>query len=220
MKQKLSVKNMVLIAILSAVAYLLVCLIQIPILPAAPFLQYEPKDVVIAICGFLLGPAAALASGIIVGFVEFLTISTTGVIGLIMNVISTCSFACTAAIIYKKKHSLSGAVLSLIFATLAMAAVMLLWNYLITPLYMTGTSRSDIGAMLLPVFLPFNLLKAGLNSALILLLYKPLVTGLRKANLLPASSEQNSRSLLGICLLGLGLGLVCILVVLILNGTL
>lgn len=219
MNQKLSVKNIVLIAILSAVSYLLVCLIRIPIIPAAPFLQYEPKDVVIAICGFLLGPAAALASGVLVALVEFFTISTTGVIGLIMNAISTCSYACTAAIIYKKKHSLSGAVLGLSVATVAMVAVMLLWNYLITPLYMTGTSRSDIGAMLLPVFLPFNLLKAGLNSALILCLYKPLVTGLRKANLLPGNSSQNSRSLLGVCLLGLGLTLVCILVLLILNGT-
>jgi len=219
MTRKFSVKNMALIAILSAVAYLLVCLIRIPIIPAAPFLQYEPKDVVIAICGFLLGPAAALISGILVAFVEFFTISTTGVIGLVMNVLSTCSYACTAAIIYKKKHSLSGAVLGLVFATIAMAAVMLLWNYLITPLYMAGTSRSDIAKMLVPIFLPFNLLKAGLNSALILFLYKPLVTGLRKANLLPGSSAQSSRSLLGICLLGLGLALVLVLVLLILNGT-
>ena len=70
-----------------------------------------------------------------------------------------------------------------------MIGVMLLWNYLITPLYMTGTSRSDIAGMLMPVFLPFNLLKAGLNSAFILLLYKPVVTALRKAGLVAPSSS-------------------------------
>ena len=64
---------------------------------------------------------------------------------------------------------------------------MVLWNYLITPLYMTGFSRSDIAAMLVPIFLPFNLVKGGLNMALILVLYKPIVTALRKARLVPES---------------------------------
>ena len=48
--------------------------------------------------------------------------------------------------------------------------VMLLWNYLITPLYMVGTTRSMVAAMLPTVFLPFNLVKGGLNMALILLI--------------------------------------------------
>ena len=64
---------------------------------------------------------------------------------------------------------------------------MLLWNYLITPIYM-GMDREEIVVpMLIPVFLPFNLVKGGLNMALILLLYKPVVTALRKARLVPES---------------------------------
>ena len=55
-----------------------------------------------------------------------------------------------------------------------MAVVMLFWNYLITPVYM-GCSREEIAKLLLPVFLPFNLLKGGLNGAITLLLYRPVV---------------------------------------------
>ena len=65
---------------------------------------------------------------------------------------------------------------------------MLLWNYLITPIYM-GVDREIVVSMLLPGFLPFNLLKGGLNSALTLLLYKPISAALRKARLMPAAKE-------------------------------
>ena len=63
---------------------------------------------------------------------------------------------------------------------------MILWNYLITPIYQ-GIPRDAIVAMLPTVFLPFNVVKGGLNMALILVLYKPVVTALRKARLVPES---------------------------------
>lgn len=43
--------------------------------------------------------------------------------------------------------------------------------------------------MLVPVFLPFNLGKYILNAAITMLIYKPIVTALRKANLLAPSSN-------------------------------
>ena len=95
---------------------------------------------------------------------------------------------------------------------------MLLWNYLITPLYMTGTSRSDIAGMLMPVFLPFNLLKAGLNSAFILLLYKPLVVSLRKAGLLPATGSGAKSAKFGVTIFAALLLTTCVLFVLVLRG--
>ncbi len=42
--------------------------------------------------------------------------------------------------------------------------------------------------MLIPVFLPFNMLKAGLNAAMTILLYKPIVVGLRRTGFLPPST--------------------------------
>ena len=146
------------------------------------------------------------------------TISETGIIGCIMNLLSTCSFAFTAAYVYKRRHTMAGAIAGLAVGTITMVATMLLWNYLITPLYMTGTSRSDIAGMLMPVFLPFNLLKAGLNSAFILFLYKPLVVSLRKAGLLPATGSGAKSARFGVTIFAALLLITCVLFVLVLRG--
>jgi hypothetical protein len=53
---KFPIKKLVLLAMLAAVAYLIVSVIRIPVVL---FLSYEPKDVVITIGGFLLGPMAS-----------------------------------------------------------------------------------------------------------------------------------------------------------------
>lgn len=211
-KQKLTTKELTTLAMLTAIAYTLVATIRIPIVL---FLKYEPKDVVITIGGFLMGPGAVLISSAVVAIIEMFTISDTGIIGCIMNLLSTCSFAFTAAYVYKRRHTMAGAIAGLIVGAVVMVCTMLLWNYLITPLYMTGTSRSDIAGMLVPVFLPFNLLKAGLNSGFILLLYKPVVNGLRRAGLLPTASTQKSHTRLGVTVFAILLLLSCILFVLV-----
>ena len=215
MKNRITVKQMVLLAMLSAVAYLMVALVRIPVVL---FLSYEPKDVIITIGGFLLGPMASFVISLVVSLIEMVTISDTGPIGAIMNLLSTCTFACTAAFIYKKKHTAKGAVLGLLTGSVVLVAAMLLWNYLITPLYMTGTSRADVAALLIPAFLPFNLLKAGLNSAFILVLYKPLVTALRKTGLV--SSGRQGSSKVGIYIFAGLLLATCILLLLVLRGKL
>ena len=214
-KQKMSTKELTTLAMLTAIAYALVCTVRIPIVL---FLKYEPKDVVITIGGFLMGPMAVLISSSIVALIEMFTISDTGIIGCIMNFLSTCAFAVPAALVYKRRHTMAGAIAGLAVGTVTMVATMLLWNYLITPLYMTGTSRSDIAGMLMPVFLPFNLLKAGLNSAFILLLYKPLVVSLRKAGLLPATGSGAKSAKFGVTIFAALLLTTCVLFVLVLRG--
>ena len=216
MKKKLfSVKEMVLIAMLAAIAYVIVAFIRIPVVL---FLKYEPKDVIITIGGFLLGPLAAFITSLVVSLVEMVSISDTGPIGALMNLLSTCSFACTAALFYKKRHTLSGAISGLVLGSVVMVAAMLLWNWLITPLYM-GVARSAVEDMLIPMFLPFNLLKAGLNSALVLVLYKPLVTALRKANLAPSKVQSSSTgNKTGVMILGLILLATSILLLLVFQG--
>ena len=213
-RQSETIRKMVLLAMFSAIAYIIVALIRIPVVL---FLSYEPKDVVITIGGFLFGPMAAFIVSAVVSLVEMVTISTTGPIGALMNLLSTCAFACTAALIYKKKHTLCGAVLGLLAGTVAMIGVMLLWNWLITPMYM-GVPRPAVVDMLIPVFLPFNALKAGLNTALVLGLYKPLTTALRKARLLPESGHKNATNKTGIYLLAASLLITCIILLLVWQG--
>jgi riboflavin transporter FmnP len=211
-----STKNLVLMAMLAAVSYVIVLVAHLFPIQVIGFLSYEPKDVIITIAGFLLGPLASVIVSAVVSLVEMVSISQTGPIGALMNFLSTCSFACTAAVLYKRMHSLKGAVLSLACAAVAMTGVMVLWNWLITPLYM-GVPRQEVVGMLIPVFLPFNLLKAGFNSALILALYKPLTTALRSARLLPPSQSTHSQTKIGLYIFAAALLATCIVLLLVMR---
>src|SRR5699024_6500923 len=87
--------------------------------------------------------------------------------------------------------TMKGAITGLVAGCLLTTAVMLLWNYLITPIYM-GYPREAVAELLLPAFLPFNLLKGGLNTVITLLIYKPIVTALRKAGFLETTSPHEA----------------------------
>ncbi len=183
-------RRLCVMAVLCAMAYVTVALIRIPVVL---FLSYEPKDVLLVIGAFLFGPIAGGLTAIVVALLEMITISNTGIIGFAMNALSSCLFVCTAAIIYQRHKTVFGAIIGLLCGAAAATAGMLLWNYLVTPLYMTVMSRAEIAAILPTVFLPFNLLKTTLNSTLAMLLYKPIVRTLRTAKLLPTTenSQQN-----------------------------
>ena len=207
-------KQMAMLALLAAIAYLMVSFIRIPVVM---FLKYEPKDVIITIGGFLFGPMASFVVSLLVSLIEMVTISDTGPIGAVMNLLSTCCFACTASYIYKKNRTMVGAILALVVGTVFMTGAMLLWNWLITPLYL-GYPRETVAAMLVPVFLPFNLLKAGLNTAFVLFLYKPLVTALRKTGLIESREQAGSSSKMGLSIVGILLLITCILLLLVFQG--
>lgn len=183
-RSRMNVKTMTSLAMLTAISYVVMLLSKM--LPqVAGFLQLDLKDTVICIGGFVFGPLAAAIISIVVAVVEMFTYSDTGPIGCIMNMLATGAFCCTASFVYKKFHTRKGAVIGLGLGVVVLTAVMLLWNYLITPLYMTNIERKDIVPMLTSIFLPFNLVKGGLNMALILILYKPVVTALRHVHLIP-----------------------------------
>lgn len=219
-EQSYRLKKLAILGLLTALSFLCVVFFRIPAF--LPFLDLEMKNVIITIAAFIFGPLPGAAISVCVALLEMFTISTTGWLGFIMNALASLCFVCPAAYFYKKKHTMLGAVLGLIAGSLLMTGAMLLWNYLITPFYMNVT-REAVAALLLPAFLPFNLLKAGLNTALILLLYKPVVIGLRKANLIPKSptgDKPRSKVSIGI-LIAAGLLLVtCVMVLLVVNGTL
>ncbi len=211
-KQRLfTTRQWVLMAMLSALAYLIMSLVRIPVVL---FLKYEPKDVIITVGGFLMGPLASFLISLVVSLVEMVTVSDTGPIGALMNLLSTCTFACTAAVFYKKNHSLKGAVLGLALGSVTMVGTMLLWNWLVTPWYM-GQPREVVESLLIPAFLPFNLLKGGLNTAFTLMLYKPLTVALRKTGLLSPSIQPKSQAKIGGYLLGAILLITCVLLLLV-----
>lgn len=173
-------KKLVTVGMLCALAYLTAVAGRVPMIL---FLKYDPKDVVIAVGGLIYGPVVSFMIAVTVSVVEMVTVSSTGIWGCLMNIISSCSFACTASFVYARKRKLSGAMLGLLCGVCSMSVVMLLWNYLVAPIYM-GIPRGEMTALLFSAFLPFNLLKGGLNAAVTILVYKPVITALRRSRLI------------------------------------
>jgi len=193
---KIQTRKITAVAMLCALTYVFMFVSKI-IPPLEGFLQYDAKDVVITIGGFIFGPLCALIISVVVAFLEFITVSHTGPIGLLMNVVSTVSFSFVASLIYYKKKTLGGAFLSLFFGTVTLVTVMLLWNYFITPLYM-NVPREVIKTMLPTVFLPFNAVKGIINSGFILFMYRPVVLALQKAGLVEKKASNQKKSVFSV----------------------
>jgi riboflavin transporter FmnP len=184
------IKRLTAVAMFCALAYVCMLFIKIPV----QFLTLDVKDSLIILCSLLFGPISGISVAIIVPFLELITISGTGVYGFIMNVLSSVVFSSVAGLIYYYRKSMMGAVVGLVTGVCAVTAVMLLANLLITPYYLGGSPK-DVAAMIPTVLLPFNLVKATLNAAIVLLLYKPISTVLKKMGFLKSSTSQSQSSL-------------------------
>lgn len=192
-KNKLRTKDrilrMVMIALMCALAFAVMPLFRINVM----FLTFDIKDAIITIGGLLFGPLAALIISAVTAVLEFLTIGDTGFYGLLMDFVSSASFAVAAALVYRFRRDLLGAVIGLVAAIFAMTAVMLGMNLLVAPLFNPALDRATVIAMLPTLILPFNLTKAVLNAALVLILYKPVSTALRYARVKIAGASMETK---------------------------
>ncbi len=215
MNQK--IKKMSVAAMLCALAFLSVFVFRIKV----QFLTYDVKDAILAIASLILGPVYGVASAAVVTLIEFLTVSETGVYGLIMNFASSGTFALTCGLIYRFRRTYGGAVAANLSSVFSVTAVMMLMNLWITPVFM-GAPRQAVIDMIPSLLLPFNLLKAGMNAAITLAIYKPFVTGLRKAHLLPDEGGDayrfNKRSVVTIVLSALAAAVILVVMLVVMNG--
>lgn len=170
-KKRLTTKDVTYLGVMAALAVVLAFLIRIP-WPAAPFLEYDPADVPIFIVTFAFGPIPGLILTVIVSFVQGLTVSAgSGIIGIVMHIAATGTAALVAGYIYKRNKTKGTAVKALVSAVAAMTGVMLVMNLWLTPIFM-GTPVEAVLGMIVPIILPFNLVKAGLNAVIAFGIYK------------------------------------------------
>ncbi|MCL2404060.1 MAG: ECF transporter S component [Defluviitaleaceae bacterium] len=214
--KRVDTRKLCVLAMMCALAFLLAAYVRIPIVL---FLRYDPKDVIIVIAGFLFGPLAAFFVTVVVSLMQMLTgVSRTGYFGLFMNIVSSAAFCCTAAIIYKKKRTFKGAFIGLVVAGIFATAVMMMWNYIVAPLFME-MPREDIVRLLIPAFLPFNLVSNGLNIVFTIVLYKRVGLILNAMRMMPRTEESGtSASYKGLVLSALFIIVTCVLWVLIIMG--
>lgn len=163
------------LSVLTALSIVLMLLIRFPVFPSAPYLEYEPMDVPILIAGFVYGPLAGLLVTMISSVIQGFTVSAAvgGWVGVLMHFIATGTFVTVASLIYRKKHTLIGAIVGLVIGAIAMSAIMIPANLIITPAFY-GTPIDVVKAMIYPVLVPFNLIKATINGVVTFFIYKPL----------------------------------------------
>ncbi len=184
MHNKQSLKKITVTALFCAIAFLMTFLFRFKV----SFLTFDFKDAIISVVALLYGPIYGVASAAVVAVLEFLSVSDTGVYGLIMNFISSGAFALACGTVYKFKRSFSGAIISVIVSVISVTSVMMLANIFITPYYMGVTTKDVIG--LIPSLLfPFNLCKAVINAASLLIIYKPITTSLKKSGFVATSNS-------------------------------
>lgn len=184
--KKIETKKIAVSAMLAAVAFLVTMLTAI--FKVSGFLSLDLKDAVLSIIALMYGPFYGFISVIVVALVEFVTISTTGLYGLVMNILSSGTFVLICGFIYKFKRNFSGAIIAASVTVVSVTSVMLLANIFITPLYFQMPTQAVID-MLPGILLPFNLFKTIMNAAIMLLVYKPFTTALKTAGLLKSNDN-------------------------------
>ena len=203
--------HLVLLALMTTFAFVSVLLVRIPIVL---FLKYEPKDVVILLTSLLLGPVEGLIVSVTTSFLEMITISETGWWGFFMNILSSLAFVLPPALLNLKKTGVGSRLAGVGMGVVCATAVMLLWNYIVSPLYM-GVGRQEIVPLLVTAFLPFNLIKGTINASLTMILFSPLEKALNKARLVPDRdrlSHAETALLYGIGVILLVISVACVFV--------
>ncbi len=164
-------RKLVSMAMLVAISVVLVYAVHIPF-PPAPFLEYDPADIPILIGAFAFGPVAGVVLTVIASVIQGITVSAAGTwIGIVMHIFATGCCVIVAGNIYRRNKTKKTALIALVAGALTQTVAMVFMNLLLTPLFMGEPLETVIG-MLLPVIIPFNLLKAGINCIVTFFLYK------------------------------------------------
>lgn len=163
-----STRTLVTIALLCAISVLL-SFVEFPLLPGVTWLKYDASAMPALVCGFAFGPAAGLACGIVSCVAHGILMAD--FTGALMNIMVILGIVWPSAFVYKRMHTLKGAFLGLGLGVLGATVMAVLGNLLLTPAWL-GVPFQAVVDMIVPVLIPFNLLKGGLNAVLTVVVYK------------------------------------------------
>lgn len=177
---KINTKKFVILALLGALSGLLM-FFEFPILPVAPFLQYDSSDVTVIFAGLFFGPHG----GIIVALVKSLIFAisgknATGFIGLIAAIIASITLLLGTVSIYcrYKAKKISLLITGVIISTIGLTVVMALLNKFIL-FNAWGIEEAAIDPLILGAVIPFNIIKGLISSILGCILFLGLKSRLK-----------------------------------------
>ncbi|RDY32232.1 ECF transporter S component [Lachnotalea glycerini] len=183
------VRKMAQIAMLSAVSVILM-FFDIPLLFAPSFYKIDLSEVPVLIGTFSMGPLA----GVIIELIKIalnlvLKGSLTAGVGELANFLIGCAFIIPSGIIYQKSKTKRGAITGMLAGTLTMTIIGGILNaFVLLPAYAKAFGTpidyliqmgsevnhyiTNMSSFVLFAVVPFNLLKGGVVSLIVALIYK------------------------------------------------
>lgn len=176
-KKKSNTRAIAIIAVFTAISATL-SYIEIPLMPAAPWLKYDPSGVISLVVSLVFGPI----SGALVAILSWIPRLLTNPIGATMNIVAAISMVIPAGYLYQRSKTIGSAVSGMALGICCSVTVSIVLNFIATPLYYGGTP-ADVLKMILPVLIPFNLIKLFINCGITLLVYKTVSNMVHKRKL-------------------------------------
>ena len=164
-------------AVFAALSIVILLIVpQFPIFPTAPWLLYDAADIPLILACLILPIYYSEAILAVVCFIQAFFMGGSGIIGFLMHFIATSVLILTFFAVNKLLKSNKKYILGIVLASVLMALVMIPVSYIFYPLY--GLPVKAVSDLLFPCILPFNLLKAFLNSTIAVIVFyilKPIV---------------------------------------------
>ena len=157
---KWDTRQLVTMALMCAIGVLL-SFVEFPLLPGVTWLKYDASAMPAMVCGFAVGVVGAVIHGILMADFS----------GAVMNILVVAGFILPAALVYRRSRTFKSGVVGLVLSAITATVMAILGNLVITPMWL-GVPLDAVVAMILPILTPFNLIKAGINAVLTLIVYK------------------------------------------------
>ncbi|KAB8295595.1 ECF transporter S component [Bifidobacterium avesanii] len=143
--------------------------VEFPILPGVQWLKYDPSGIVALVAGFAYGPAAAAIVSVL-GFVPHVF---TDPWGAAMAILVSLALSLPAALVYKRNRTRTGAVIGIIVGAVVAVVAAIGGNLVVSPFYF-NMPVSAVVPMIVPILLPFNIIKMAIHGVVTFLIYKPI----------------------------------------------
>lgn len=162
---------------LFAAMLMVLTFIEIPS-PFMPYLKWDLSGVISFIAALMFGPVAGIVITV-VGWLPRIFMDPFGVLVAILTMALSCA---VAGAIYRHNKTRTGAGIAMGVSLVVFVALAIVLNLLITPLYTAGVTMAAVATMIVPMLLPFNLIKVAYLFVITFLLYKPVSNLVRGAD--------------------------------------
>lgn len=164
-----STRRIAVTALFCALAFILT-FVEIPIFPPAPWLEYDPSGIVAFVAALVFGPGTGAVVVVLPWVLK--TLFSFNVYGHLMSIVANLALIIPATLVARRVSGAKGLALGMVVGAVVALVACIVGNIIVTPLY-TAVSTQDVIAMVVPILLPFNLIKIVVNCVVCALIRKP-----------------------------------------------